>query len=73
MFPDTSVEEEEIPQYKLRTLSASTENIIQTPVLDPRLGEGLTYDQAKGVLDYFLSCGDLECQISGLPTLFLSN
>ena len=40
------------------------EDIIQTPVLDPQAGEGLSPVQAKAVLDYFVSCGDRLSQMT---------
>ena len=39
-------------------------DIIQTPVLDPQAGEGLSPVQAKAVLDYFVSCGDRLSQMT---------
>ena len=49
--------EKDLPRYKLRAESTSSlvlADIIQTPVLDPKIGEGLSSGQAKAVLDYFL-------------------
>ena len=43
---------------------ANLADIIQTPVLDPKIGEGLSSGQAKAVLDYFLSCGDRLSQMT---------
>ena len=72
LFPDLT-SEEEVPKYKLRAsidqsqkLPGSFEapEIIQTPVLDPHLGEGLSHDQAEAVLDYFVSCGDRLSQMT---------
>ena len=57
----------DIPRYKLRAESTSSiglADIIQTPVLDPKIGEGLSAGQAKAVLDYFISCGDRLSQMT---------
>ena len=56
---------EDTPRYRLRSLSAASADIIQTPVLDPDINtQGLTALQAKCVLDYFLSCGDRLSQMT---------
>ena len=57
----------DVPRYKLRAESTSSiglADIIQTPVLDPKIGEGLSAGQAKAVLDYFISCGDRLSQMT---------
>ena len=59
--------ETDVPRYKLRAESTSSiglADIIQTPVLDPKIGEGLSAGQAKAVLDYFISCGDRLSQMT---------
>ena len=48
--------------YSLRQVEE--QDIIQTPVLDPQAGEGLSPVQAKAVLDYFVSCGDRLSQMT---------
>merc|ERR1711862_695122 len=63
----SGLNEKDVPRYKLRAESTSSlclADIIQTPVLDPKIGEGLSPAQAKAVLDYFVSCGDRLSQMT---------
>ena len=63
----SAFEQQDLQRYKLRAESVSSlvlADIIQTPVLDPKIGEGLSSGQAKAVLDYFISCGDRLSQMT---------